>query len=456
LHAANDGARAPLGYACAVGAIACPSDGIWRAAFVLEIVFSEPGFRTDGSPVTEADVEIFTVGGVATVTRTYVVQSSGGARRRRLSEAVGMTQMSVGVELSSGVTGSEVVQIQPVEGAIIDSSGAWLLSHDVFSATGNVLQPFSAQLSDSESAAATSPVTMLVPVGVFGAVVLVLIAFCLCQRRHHRTNVKERVAPRGWNTLGSWHRSSKPDPDASKPHPIRPRRVNQAAPADSLAIAKQYAWLHAKEPHIELTGRWIVTLADAVIDTLRGAQPSCALPPGVLKLSHVVHTNLCGGCAPDDLEALRALSKILRDGPQHLPESLLMAAASLDTSAAAAIGQFGEAEALSSLQQVLASGRAVPKTVALGLGDMAQLDDIAQPPARIGYAGEADAALKKQLVTLLQQREWYAHALSAVQGPVPDWLRSGWATWPSWTTWPSRPQELATPARRTLRSRSSS
>ena len=256
------------GYACALGAIACPSDGIWRAAFVLEIGFSEPVFRTDGSPVTKADVEIFTVGGVATVTRTYMVQSSGDARRRRLSEAVGMTQMSVGVELSSGVTGSELVQIQPVEGAIIDSSGAWLLSHDVFSATGNVLQPFSAQLSASESAAATSPVTMLVPVGIFGAVVLVLIAFCLCKHRYRRTNVKERVAPRGWNTLGSWHRSSKPDPDTSKPQPIRPRRVNQAAPADSLAVAKQYTWLRAKEPHVELTGRWIDTLADAVIDTL--------------------------------------------------------------------------------------------------------------------------------------------------------------------------------------------
>jgi len=409
------------GYACAASAIACPSDGIWRAAFVLEIVFSEPVFRADGSPVTEADVEIFTVGGVATVTRTYVVQSSGGARRRRLSEAVGMTLMSVGVEISSGATGFEVVQIRPIEGAIIDSSSTWILSHDVFSATGNVLEPFSAQLSAGESAAATSPETAVIPVGVFSAMMLVIIACCLVQNRHRRNNAKARVAPRGW---GTWalHRSpgSKPGPDASKPKPKRSRRVHQAAPADSLAIVKQYAWLRAKEPHVELTKRWIDTLADAIIDTLRGVQPSCALLPGVLKTAHVVHSNLGGGHALDDLEALRALSKLLRDGPQRLPESLLMAAASLDTSAAAAMGQFGEAEALSSLQLVLTSGCAVPKAIALGLGDMAQLDDIAQPPARNSY--EADAALRKQLATLLQQREWHAYALSDIQRLMPDCL----------------------------------
>ena len=381
-----------------MGAITCPSDGIWRAAFVLEIVFSEPIFRTDGSLVTEADFEIFTVGGVAKVTRTYVVQSPGGARRRRLSEAVS-------VELSSGATGFEVIQIRPVEGAIIDSSGAWLLLHDdkdVFSTTGNVLEPFSAQQSAGESAAATSLVTV-VPVAVFSMVVLMIIAFCLCQSRQRRNNAKAQVAPRGWGML-SWP-GLKPGPDAPKPQPKRPRRVNQAAPADSLAIAKQYAWLCAKEPNVELTGRWIGMLADAIIDTLCGVQPSCALFPGVLKIAHVVHSNLRGVCALDDLEALHALCKLLRDGPQHLPESLVMAAASLDTSAAAAMGQFGEAEALSSLQQMLASERAVPKAVALGLGDMVQLDDMAQPPASIGYAGKADAALKKQLATLLQQRE---------------------------------------------------
>ena len=262
------------GFECAVGATACPSDGIWRAAFVLEIVFSEPVFSANGSAVTDADLEIFTVGGVATVTGTYVVQSSGRVRRRRLSGAVGMTQLWVGVELSSGATGFEAVQIRPLEGAIHDSSGTWLLSHsneDMATATGNIFQPFSAQLSAGESAAATSPVTAVVPVGVFGVVVLVLIAFCLCQRRHHRNNVKERVAPRGWNTLGSWHRSSKSDPDAPKSQPKRPRSrlgLTRAGPADSLAIAKQYAWLRVKEPHIELTGRWIDTLADAVIDTL--------------------------------------------------------------------------------------------------------------------------------------------------------------------------------------------
>jgi len=86
------------------------------------------------------------------------------------------------------------------------------------------------------------------------------------------------------------------------------------------------------------------------------------------------------------------------------------------------MGQFGEAEALSSLQQVLASGCAVPKMVALGLGDMAQLDDMAQPSVRIGYASEVDAALKKQLAILLQQREWYAYALAALRGLMPACL----------------------------------
>jgi len=402
------------GYACAVGSITCPSNGIGRAVFVVEIYFSEPVFRADGSPVTEADLQIYTVGGVATVSSTYVVQSLGGARRRRLSGAVGTTKLSVAVELGSTANGLEKVQIRPVEGAVRDGSGTWVLSHDekdVVTAAGNVLEPFSAQMSSSESLP-NSPVTVIVPVATFGVVALLVCVICLWQsRRHRRNSTKVRVAPRGWVKFGSWARASGLKPDSRKPQPKRPR--SKVAPPDALAIAKQYEWLRAKEPHVELTGRWIDTLADAAVDTLRGAQPACALPPGVLKTAHVVHSNLWGGVAPDDLEALRALGKLLRNGPSPLPESLLMAAASLDTSAAAAMGQFGEVEATIALQRVLASDYAVPKAVALGLGD------VAQQPASIGYADEADAKLKEQLAGLLQQREWYAYALSAVRGHLP-------------------------------------
>ena len=424
-------ARASLlqtsGYVCAVGASTCPSDGIWRAAFVLEIVFSEPVFRGDGSPVTDADLQIYTMGGVAAVTGTYVVQISGGARRRRLSEAVGTTTLSLAVELGSPGNGLEKVQIRAITGAVRDGSGSWLLSHgdmDVVTAAGDVLKSYSARLTSSESAFPI--VGVFVPVGITGAVVLVMLAFCLCCRRHRRNKVKVQVGPR-WSTLGARICGSaanlvtpKPQPKqrrdkvAPKPQPNRPR--GKAAPADALAIAKHYEWLRAKEPYVELTGRSIDTLADAAVDTLRGAQPACALPPGVLKTAHVVHSNLWGGVAPDDLEALRALGKLLRDGPSPLPESLVMAAASLDTSAAAATQTFGEAEATIALQRVIASGRAVPKVVALVLAD------VVEPPASIGYSDEADSKLKEQLATLLQQREWYAYALSAVRGLIPDCL----------------------------------
>jgi len=416
------------GYECA-GASTCPSDGIWRAAFVLEVDFSEPVTRTDGGPVTDADLQIYTVGGVATVTGTYVVKSSGSARRRRLSEAAGTTQLLVAVELSSGATGFEVVHIQAIEGAICDRSGTWIVAHgdtEVVTAAGNVLQPFGAQLFSSNGASA-SPVSVVVPVGIVCAVLLVLIVLCLCYcRRRRRSKVEVRVGPR-WGSLGAMlGHGSRAEPGTPKRQPVRPRskaapkpkpkRPHGKSPADVLAIAKQYAWLRAKEPHVELTARWIDTLADAAVDSLRGAQPSCALPPGVLKHAHAVHANLNGGCALDDLEALRALARLLRDEPQHLPESLLMAAASLDTSAAAAMGIFGEAEAMSSLQQVLTSGRAVPKAVALGLGDM----DL--PPASSGYEFEKDAALKQQLAGLLRQREWYAYALTSAQGLMPACL----------------------------------
>jgi len=410
-------ARASLlqtsGYVCAVGAITCPSDGIWRAAFVLEIVFSEPVFRGDGSPVTDADLQIYTVGGVAAVAGTYVVQSSGGARRRRLSEAVGTTTLSLAVELGSPANGLEKVQIRAIEGAVRDGSGTRLLSHDekdVVTAAGNVLF-FSAQMSSSESLP-DSPITVIVPVASFGLVALLVCLACFWQSRRQRGK-KDRVAPRG---SGTWARPPglKPGSDLSKAQPKRPRR--KVAPADALAIAKQYDWLRAKDLYVELTGRWIDTLADAAVDTLRGAQPACALPPAVLKTAHVVHCNLWGGVAPDDLEALRALGKLLRDGPSPLPESLLMAAASLDTSAAAAMGTFGEAEATVALQRVLASEDAVPKAVAVGLSD------VAQQPSSGSYRSEADAALKQQLAGLLQQREWYAYALSAVRGHLPACL----------------------------------
>jgi len=419
-----------ISFECAVGVVnSCPSDGIWRAAFVLEIVFSEPVFRVDGSPVTDADLEIYTVGGDAQVSSTYVVQSSGGARRRRLSEAVGTTTLSVAVELGSAANGLEEVQIRAIEGAIRDGSGTWLLSHgdkDVVTAAGNVLEPYPARLASSETATRFPTIGVFVPLGIIGAVALVMFVLCLCCRRHRRNIVKVQVGPRmstlGARILGSAANllAAKPQPKpprnkvAPKPWPNRPRGKT---PADALAIAKHYEWLRAKEPYVELTGRWIDTLADAVIDMLRGAQPACALPPGVLKTAHVVHSNLYGGHAPNDLEALRALGKLLRDGPSPLPESLLMAAASLDTSAAAAMGTFGEAEATVALHRVLASGLAVPKAVKLGLGD------VALPPVSIvGYAGEADAALKQQLAGLLQQREWHAYARSAVQGLMPACL----------------------------------
>jgi len=414
-----------LGYECGVGAITCPSDGIWRASFVLEVDFSEPVVRTGGGPVTDADLQIYTVGGVATVTGTYVVQITGGGRR--LSE--GTTQLLVAVELSSGADGFEVVQIQAREGAICDGSGSWILAHgetQVVSADGNVLAPFRAAMAATEPAAPFPVASVIVPVGVVFLLLLLMIVCCLCHcRRRRRSKVEVRVGPR-WGSLGGLlGRISKADPGTPKsrerskaaPVPLPKRPHGKAAPADALAIVKQYEWLRAKEPHADITGRWIDALADAAVDSLRGAQPPCALPPSVIKTAHVVHSNLSRGRAPDDLEALRVLGRLLRDGPQHLPESLLMAAASLNTSAAAAMGKFGEEEAMSSLQQVLTSGRPVPKAVALGLGDLAP-----SAPAAIGYASGADAALKQQLAGLLRQREWYAYALTAVQGLMPDCL----------------------------------
>ena len=148
------------------------------------------------------------------------------------------------------------------------------------------------------------------------------------------------------------------------------------------------------------------------MEALRGVQPACALASGVLKMAHAVHTILRGVRTSNDLEALQSLGHVLRDKPPTpLPESLVMAAASLDTSAISAVGVFGEAEAVGALQQVLASGRPLPKAVALTLCD-----------TNLGYAGEADTALKQQLADLLQKRECYAYALTSVRSLVPACL----------------------------------
>jgi len=341
-------------YTCSLGAITCPADGLWRAAFVLQMDFSEPVFGPDGGTVTDANVDIYTVGGVATVVGMYVVQLID-TQRRRLSEA-GTMQLSVAVELSAGATGSEVIKVRPRHpGAIQDGTGRWYLSHqdaDVVTAAGNVLKPFATSLSISLAGESVS-VAVGVPVGVFVGVSLLVAIVCLCERTH-RNIAQARVAPRSWGSWGSWtgDTNTEGSPGAPKTHQKKSR--GKPASADALVIAKHYKWLRTKETHIELTGRWIDTLADATVNTLNGVQPACALVPGVLQTAHVVHSNLQGGGrhAQDDLEALRTLGKLLRKGPPALPESLLMAAASLDMSAMAAMGTFGEAEATRTLQLV--------------------------------------------------------------------------------------------------------
>jgi len=350
-------------YECASGTC----DGLGRAAFVLEMDFSEPVFGADGGPVTDANVNIFTVGGAATVTGTYVVQRTGG-RRRRLSEA-GAMRLSVAVELSAGATGFEVVKVRPRDQAIRDGSGRWYFSHqdaDVVTATGNVLEPFPAM--SSNAAEASVAVAVGVPVGIFAGVSLLIVAFFLWQRRRMRRLKKAevRISPRGWGTWGSWKTGSTPNtnvsPDALKMQQKKPR--GKPASTNALAIANHYEWLRNKKPQVELTGLWIDTLADATVDTLRGAQPACALVPGVLRTAHVVHSKLRGGgVARDDLEALRTLGKLLRDGPPPLPKSLQVAAISLDTSAADVIGKFGSPEATRALQQVR-EDRALSRLVA--------------------------------------------------------------------------------------------
>jgi len=408
-------------YKCGAGAITCPTDGIWRATFVLDIEFSEPVFGIDGGPLTDASVDIYTAGGTATVVGTYVVQDVDGVGRRRLdvAVAVGVTRLSVAVELSSGATGTEVVKLRTWEDAVRDranSSGAWPVSHrDEVTALGNVLQPFS-HLTSGEAGAVGPRIGVAIPLGAWAVVLLVGVLICYHHRKLRLRLLKVSAAPR---SLFSFHGGS------SKRHlgvvnttvgskrklqPPMPR--GKPASTNALAIAKHYEWLHDKEPQVELTARWIDTLADAAVEALRDVQPACALAPGVLKTAHAVHTILRGARTSDDLEALQSLGHVLRDGPPTpLPESLVMAAASLDTSAIAAVGTFGEAEAVGALQQVLASERPLPKAVALTLSD-----------TNFGYAGEADAVLKQLLADLLQQRESYAYALTSVRSLVPACL----------------------------------
>jgi len=92
-------------YECAAGAITCPIDGLRGAAFVLDVDFSEPVLGADGGDVTDADFEIYIVGGGATVTGTYVVVRRS---RRRLQGGgvVAVQRVSFAVRLSAGATGS--------------------------------------------------------------------------------------------------------------------------------------------------------------------------------------------------------------------------------------------------------------------------------------------------------------------------------------------------------------
>jgi len=395
------------GYECGAS---CPADGLWRADFVLDINFSKPVFGVDG-PVTDADVEIYIVGGVATVADTYLVQRVVGAGQRRLSEA-GVTGLSIAVELSAGMTGAEVVKVRANANAIRDQSGAWVDSYQdeaVVTAKGEVINPLTSgpEASASEMIA---PIAWGLPLSILGGVLLPLcVCFFYCRRRHRLISIKRRVAPN--------KRRSEKDLIAK----AAPMPRGKPASADALAIAKHYEWLRAREPLVELTARWIDTLADTAVDALRTVQPAYALVPGVLKTAQAVHANLRGRPASDDLEALQSLGHVLCDGPPTpLPESLVMAAASLDTSASAAMGRFGEAEAGEVLQELLASGRPLPKAVALAMGDVAAVPT--------GYAGEAHAALKQQLADLLQQRECYTYTLASIRGLVPACLDAVSAT----------------------------
>jgi len=317
-------ARATLldtgGYKCATEAVTCPPDGLWRAAFVLELVFLEPVFRANGSPVTDAELEVYTAGGVATVMGTYAVQSVGGARGRRLAEAVGTT-LDVAIELSSGAMGAEAVRVRAREAAIRDGSGLWFLPHgdaNAVAAEGNVLMPF-----DSQAAATgRGPVSAVIAVGPVGVVCLVLLMVAGALYHGRRKRAKVKAAPRSWGTWAPPRRGHKGPMVAPKLQLRRLRSKAAAAPADALAIVTQHDFLRGNGVRVELTARWIDTLADTVVDALRGAQPACALPPGVLMTARVVHSNLQGGLAPGDLGALWALAKLLRDGSSPHPERL--------------------------------------------------------------------------------------------------------------------------------------
>jgi hypothetical protein len=112
----------------------------------------------------------------------------------------------------------------------------------------------------------------------------------------------------------------------------------------------------------EKTAVWIDALAEATVDALRAVQPGCALPAGMLQAAKLAHANARGtsalGVNPvNDLEALQALVLLLLAEPTALPEGLVSAASSLDPSAAAALGYFGQAEAAADLEALLDTGR---------------------------------------------------------------------------------------------------
>ena len=190
-------------YECTVGTGACPADGLRDAAFVLDVVFSEPVLRAGGGSVTEADVEIYIVGGGATVMDTYVVVRSSSVTQtdgttRRLQESA-VQRLSFAVKLSAGATGFEVVKVKPLPGAITDSSGSWAVSASVdedINAIGSVLEPLSPQ-DDINFESINAPTLITVGCLVF---VLILCGIALRFWKEHKYRLSmDRVAPRPMN-----------------------------------------------------------------------------------------------------------------------------------------------------------------------------------------------------------------------------------------------------------------
>lgn len=103
---------------------------------------------------------------------------------------------------------------------------------------------------------------------------------------------------------------------------------------------------------LEKAAVWIDTLAEATVKVLRTVQPGCTLPAGMLKAAHLAHVNARGTAAADNLKALQALELLLQAKPSALPEGLVTAVLSLDTSVEAALEGFGQAEAAAGLKLV--------------------------------------------------------------------------------------------------------